>query len=457
MKSEPCNDQEFEALFRNTVRAFEISPDDRESMRANVLGACWPQDAAHNGRRPMFYLLTRFARQWTCAPLVAKCALVLLILALTGAAGVSLHRQRRLGRLKQMGLAFSMYASERDGQYPSNPASLLSSGFLSHWGELVRPGYRGTGSGYMYMEGWSMGDGRGKILVYDADTSRNLLGKEGRNVLFTGGHTRFHTEEEFQALLQTQLTVHGGRVRVTEVLIPAKASKDLGDFEASYRLSRGQNFKYISPPLRPEGGANFMIFHWVEGGLRNWGSRYGRPGTLRSLFEIVGISPEMVDGDAELLRTPLPGDIVLRAGASRERVIGQIRDALGKTLGRPLRIAWREVDRQVIVAKGGFAHTPIPGRSEAIELYARKLNEDRTSGGGGSGDFGEFLRKLGTYIERRVVDEIEAPPEREIRWHYNDYGRTEPEMVLQHLTEQIALTFEEELRRVKVLFVEYAQ
>jgi hypothetical protein len=126
----------------------------------------------------------------------------------------------------------------------------------------------------------------------------------------------------------------------------------------------------------------------------------------------------------------------------------------------------RQVERDVVVVRGRYHYSPLSGRSDnQIEIYGKQLG-DRETGGGGAGQFQDFLRWVGAWIERPVVNEVEGPPKGNVGWHYNARSPfTEKErredhdekLVLQHLHEQTGLTFTRERRPIRILFIERAK
>jgi hypothetical protein len=74
------------------------------------------------------------------------------------------------------------------------------------------------------------------------------------------------------------------------------------------------------------------------------------------------------------------------------------------------------------------------------------------------------LKSVGSFIDRRVLNEVEYPPEDRLKWHYNvrfphsKFAHEDRNVkgVLRHLTEQTGLTFSWDRRRVRTLMVEHA-
>jgi hypothetical protein len=211
-------------------------------------------------------------------------------------------------------------------------------------------------------------------------------------------------------------------------------------------------------------GPQTIYLRWEGDKLQLFGMMFGAPGpTFTDLMETIAhVYPQEVEGDAELLKTSLAGDFVFRAGAKPERTAEALAGILREQFRLPARVAFREVGRKVWVARGRFRLTPLPGR-ERIEIYGKELAEPQF-GGGGSGDLAECLGWVGMFINRRIVGEVQDPPAMMLSWHYNDRAggatdaerveQRDPDAVLQHLAEQTGLTLKEEMRKVRVLFLE---
>jgi len=228
--------------------------------------------------------------------------------------------------------------------------------------------------------------------------------------------------------------------------------------DKAYRLARGEDLKFIGPPLIQR-SHRVTFFRW-NGGLKHWGMAFGKIGIRDVLHDIAGIYPQDVEGDQELLEASVLGDFIVREGVRPEKTVRDFERILRRDLKIPVKMAFREVPREVIIARGTYRLTPVPGRRPGwIEIYGERLTEDPSVGGGGGGDFDEFLMSVGWYLNRHVVNEVEAPPKGRVRWHYNykREGRQNPDLALQHLSEQTGLTFAKETRRVRVLLVERAE
>jgi RNA polymerase sigma factor (sigma-70 family) len=185
------------------------------------------------------------------------------------------------------------------------------------------------------------------------------------------------------------------------------------------------------------------------------------PSLLTSLGDL---GPKEIEGDKELLESRIGVDFVLRHGTPLEKIVPRLETILKEELKLPVKLNLREVKRKVFVAGGKYKFTAAAGSpGERIEIYAKEL----TAGdGSNTGDLPRLLKWVGRFIDRRIVlGKVENAPGN-LAWHEN-YGRGgrvltdkeeeedhDPQAVLQHLTEQTGLSFREETRPVRVLFVE---
>jgi len=265
----------------------------------------------------------------------------------------------------------------------------------------------------------------------------------------------------------------------------AKVDKDqqaLNEFYEIYRLAPGQNLKHIPPP-RPDGLRLFwdrtnpdagnkldklggMIFLWREPDrLDNYGTTTGPGYSVRDLPEYLNIPIEQtrIEGNPELLKTVVNGDWVFRSEVPDERTLKSLESILQRILRLRITLTFRQVERDVVVARGRYRYSPLPGRSEnQVDLYGKRLLPDGDDLAGGAGIFPAFLERVGQWIHRPVVNEVEVPPKERICWfnHGTEATRREDHdesLVLQHLREQTGLTFTRERRRIRVLFIERAQ
>jgi hypothetical protein len=266
-------------------------------------------------------------------------------------------------------------------------------------------------------------------------------------------------------------------------------AKALATFLQIYRLAPGQDLKFVESP-RPAGvnvwwkrthpnhvnhpgqfGA--MTFSWRDPDfLENWAAMVDPTGqgppvgfSVRGIFQQirVNIDATEIDGDPDLLETRIAGDWVFREGVPDERMVAALEPILQRMHRLRIKLAFRSVARDVVVVRGQYHHSPLPGRSKNwIDIYGIGLVK-KSGAGGGTGDFSEFIHSVAGWINRPVVSEVEFTPKESITWRYHARSPFTEQMrredhnealVLQHLHEQTGLTFTREKKPIRVLFVE---
>ena len=254
---------------------------------------------------------------------------------------------------------------------------------------------------------------------------------------------------------------------------PQSGDHALDEFLQTYRLAPGQDVKRIEPPRpagvnewwkqkypdhgnRPGQFGSMVVLRWRDPDhLENWGmGGY----TVRSLprFIEMGIYPPEIEGDAEILKTSLRGDWVFRDGVPDERMVRSLEPILQHALRLRIKLTLRQVERDVVVARGRFHHSPLPQRPEnLIEIYGKELVDSKV--GGGTGSLSMFLKWVSAGIERPIVNEVEAQLKEPISWYDNmsiPFKNDDKPLVLYHLQQQTGLSFTREKRPIRVLFVE---
>jgi hypothetical protein len=174
----------------------------------------------------------------------------------------------------------------------------------------------------------------------------------------------------------------------------------------TYRLAPGQNLKRVPPP-RPEGFRAWwrrsfpgressldqnraMIFRWSDPDHRKQlASLYGGEKTegwpLRDLPQLLRmeIDPSKIEGDPELLKAEVGGDWIVRKGVPAEQLIRPLESIVQRALRQRITFRFRQVERDVVVARGRYHYSPLPGRSDnQIEIYANYLDTQETVAAG---------------------------------------------------------------------------
>jgi uncharacterized protein (TIGR03435 family) len=282
-------------------------------------------------------------------------------------------------------------------------------------------------------------------------------------------------------------------IRTASAPILAAMAKDHG-----YGLEEGQDVRRVAPPFPPirmeyyrtghpsqseaiKEGPSAMVFLWTDGKLRNWGMTFGDsadPGynLTGGLDSLLDIKSQQIDGPSELLETRLAGDWVIREGADQAAVLKQLQDILQNEFLLPVKLEFREVEREVYVARGEYELTPLPGQegqgklilndetitTDEIQIFGTDLVPN-SGAGGGTGEFEEFLSWLGRWIGTPIVSEVDLKPTNQVSWHLHERSPSteqsrskdhDPTLVLGNITLQTGLTFTLEKRPVRILFVE---
>ncbi len=253
----------------------------------------------------------------------------------------------------------------------------------------------------------------------------------------------------------------------------------------TYRLAPGQDLKLVPKPRpaglgawlnreRPGQGDRLdeivaMTLRWHDPDhLQRWSAAFGGGWSLSNLprYLAMDVYPIEIEGDPELLRTKVSGDWVYRQGVSDEQMARSLEAILQRTLKHRVTLQFRQVERDVVVARGRYLSSPRAGRSKnQVEIYGKQVVAGGGGAGEGGGKFPEFLKWVGEWIERPVVSEVEAPPQ-DLEWYLNARSPFTEQMrredhdeglVLQHLADQTGLTFTRERKPIRVLFIERAK
>ena len=285
-----------------------------------------------------------------------------------------------------------------------------------------------------------------------------LIGRDGQ--VLKGWDSPYTLQRELEGWMGVKAKVPAWRLR----------------FDQRYALADGQILKHIGPPYPPErsdylfytsnGGRpdpqRSEVFRW-DGGLRPWGSM----GTNR-LQDVLGFVLNLrrgeFDGPAELLNRPVPGDWIVRQGASKAGQLTALEKILADELKMPIHFTPRELEREVIVAAGRYQFHPLGDlpKERAVHLGTESLPSD--SGGGGSGSLRKMLDWLGDRVSRLVIDETDSSNEM-IQWRDHlaraahemasdtESGRELLKRLLENVSKQTSLTFHQERRKVRVWWV----
>jgi hypothetical protein len=279
---------------------------------------------------------------------------------------------------------------------------------------------------------------------------------------------------------------------------PAKEPAWKAAFRNAYALADAEVLKRVAPPFPPP-RADFCRSWGAAGNARpddlaiafRWNGRVPegwslctRAFALQGLLNIVvGVPPYEVEGEKELLATPINGDIIFRANTPPEELLAPLERIFHEATGRRLRLTFCEKERVVAIARGKLVpHSLDAFRENYVALFARppgaRMAPPQTTPpvggpvlargltvprGGGEGSLDGLLRHVAEFTGRRVINKTESVPDVKLTWR--EYYRQpaseseqaedrDPELVLRNVAKQTGLTFESAKRKVRVLVVE---
>lgn len=331
----------------------------------------------------------------------------------------------------------------------------------------------------------------GTVFAILASTVLSCILPLGQRTQTPGGEAALRERAAALARHLSLQSRHGGpEARVVQELVSAgqETIYALEAFCEAYKLAPDENLKLIAPPYMPERlvyyewsnpgqaeaiprGPDVMCFRWEEPSLRPLGMGFGKTTLMALLRPVFGLGRQDVEGTRDILERPLKVDVVYRDGVPSEKLLEGLQAALRQELGWQIRLAFREVERNVAVASGIYKHSSLPEYKglhslDSVEIYGSERRKDPHMGPGGSGDIHEFLHWVGSSIGRPVVGgEVVGAPER-LSWFEGPrlldaerqtvfpLPQDQVDLVLKHITEQTGLTFTEEVRNVRILFVE---
>jgi len=214
---------------------------------------------------------------------------------------------------------------------------------------------------------------------------------------------------------------------------------------------------------------NYTMFSWDGKIARDTGRPIFTDGvSLKAAFErIIGLSEFEYDIPDNLLTIEIPGDWIVRKGSSKEQQLRAFEKIVQNYTNRPIRFERRQIERDVIVARGKFRFKPLIGTYDDnwIHVYSDKLDPDER-GGGGSYSLDSFLtqRLAETQLKQQVVNLTKSSDNVRIKCgcHTSAYlGKIAPgperavklDLLLENLSRQTSLVFTKERRKVDIWYV----
>ncbi len=180
----------------------------------------------------------------------------------------------------------------------------------------------------------------------------------------------------------------------------------------------------------------------------------------------LGFRKAEIEGPRELLEMAVPGDWVIRKGASKANLLKSLEAIIRDEFKQRVVFTQREVVRDVVVVKGSFQFHPLGDVAGETRVHLGTDSLPAREGGGGSGTLQEMFDWLGNRMNILVVNDSESAgsmPGLVWRDHLAEESSREPSNdeerratlagVLANLTKQTELTFEHQRRTVTVWVV----
>jgi hypothetical protein len=229
--------------------------------------------------------------------------------------------------------------------------------------------------------------------------------------------------------------------------------------DAVYKLEEGQTLKLVSPPFIPERqyvfqghGPGFdrppkngiVVFQWQgTTALNRWTiSKPTIAEIMRMVLKVPSYRYQMDDGDK--LRQ-LPGDWVLRPGATTEELMADLSKILRQRTGWDVTFDKQRVERELFIARGTYSTDNIPLEKRMLELY---LDQKKNHVSHNGGTLNEFLIFVGELMNHEIVDET-TTPKSGIYWKTfigANISDKYADRLLDNISDQIPITFSRERR-----------
>ena len=189
----------------------------------------------------------------------------------------------------------------------------------------------------------------------------------------------------------------------------------------------------------------------IQGGIWGRGSGYSLSDLMAALLEIPSYQ---LQADPAIANLTLDGDVLVRAGATKEQVLAGLESAISEQLHTPLSLKLRQVDAEVYVLHGQWHSTATPGKPAQIQFYETDDSQAsrRQTGTQSTITLGSLL---GRYLNAPVAVEATGLPATISYAQYAPAGKyPEAALVLNHPAEQTGLTWITETRPTERLLVE---
>ena len=255
---------------------------------------------------------------------------------------------------------------------------------------------------------------------------------------------------------------------------PASAKYEISQ-DSAYKVSEGRFLQWISPektlerPSGPHHNSNGQIYVQDGKALRLKQSGVGEPTSLHSVaLSLLRVFPCEMAGDGAIWTKQIPGDFVVRKGASQEQIVTELNRILREQMKLGASLNWTEEEADVWIVRGKFQAKPMG------EQWRRPEPEDmayvlfgRSKEGlfeSNAGSFDELLKAFGSRTGRPVINQLKESPSGIFGWqsftdqpdhtNWSQFPRhlaKNVDLVAKHFAEQTGLMIISDRQRVRLL------
>ena len=116
------------------------------------------------------------------------------------------------------------------------------------------------------------------------------------------------------------------------------------------------------------------VFRWRDNERKRWGESHPVDDSGANVYFLInlltGIPRQEITVDEALPKIAIKGDFIVRETAPVDAVLSRLQQILRAQYQLPVKLTLRKVKRTVLIARGEFKFTSIPGRPrEEIEIY----------------------------------------------------------------------------------------
>ncbi len=251
--------------------------------------------------------------------------------------------------------------------------------------------------------------------------------------------------------------------------------------EKAYAVRPGEIIRWIKPPFIkqrpliytgitfPETPSTFMLWDGnnAKFGIWVWSFPSLQPSDhlkMRGIATyLLRLADYQVEGDKQLLSTTMPGDFSCDPRATPQQQTAALQKLFSQAVGYPLTLTFRQVDRPVVVFSGIW-RSVLGSQRHPVQIYGLSLGGHPKTDRSFTQYPGDWDDDLGDWINEQVIFEAHRLP-RSINFHTNPLGDGSPtskadahdlKLVCDHIAQQTGLTWTQQTRTVRRLYIERA-